>query len=115
MRFREEETLHQGDRVFLESVRMDKTEQQVERTIQPWVVNTVGVIVKFSNARMSLVDGRVLNKSTTRLAHLPTLYANPGSGHGVWGGNSSNVAKEKNERTECGVQDEREQHVWATI
>ena len=49
------------------------------------MVDTVGVLMKFSKAGMSSVGRGVLCKSTTRLTHFPALHADPwatrGGGH----------------------------------
>jgi len=50
------------------------------------VVDTVGVVVKFTDAWVSLVGGGVLSKSTTGLTHLPALCTDPGATGG--GGHS---------------------------
>ena len=53
------------------------------------MVDTSGVVVKFPHAWMAFVDGRVLSKSTTRLAYLPALQTDPGAtrgGHSGWAG-----------------------------
>ena len=57
------------------------------------MVNTVGIVPVFTNARVLFVDGRVPGKPTTRLAYLPALHADPGAtrcGHhgGEMGGGS---------------------------
>lgn len=80
--FWEEETLHLNDTVSLEKVIIGEIRQGTEHTVQIGVVDTAGVVVKFSNAEMSFVGRRVLGESTAGLAHLPTLCIDPGTTRG---------------------------------
>ena len=51
------------------------------------MVETAGVVVKFSHAWVTLVNGGVLSESTLRLAYPSTLCTDPGArgGHLGWG------------------------------
>lgn len=51
--------------------------ENVQLTIEHRVVDTMRVAAGFSNMKTPFVGRRVLRESATRLAHLPTIGANP--------------------------------------
>jgi hypothetical protein len=84
--FQGEETLRPDDMVSLEESQIQVNERGTKRTIQTWVVNTVGVVVKFLNVKTSLVGRIVLGKSTARFADLSALDADPAARRSCHGG-----------------------------